>query len=842
MNKQWDSFVAQWPDFELMQSHKWSQFKQATGWKAIRLAVLSDEVSSKNKNKDKDKDKSGQWLGGALMLIKSFPLALASIAYIPRGPLIKWENEMAVKSLLTAIHTQARQHRAIILKIEPPLRYSPEVHATLEAYGFKQSQFNNQPQCSMLIDLTPDTDTILANMNATTRYNIRYSERKGVIIREATEADWDNFYKLMVTTAKRANFTARSEAYYRQQWDLLIGGNYAKLFLATYNNKILAVRMPAIFGNKAATLHSASSGLHKNLKPNELLMWHSIQWAKSQGCTMYDVWGIPDEVGHYLSQNKPIPKGKKGGLWGVYRFKQGFGGQFIYYAGAYDYVYSKPLYNLMNTTIFQVGSLEKLAQLGDKLNLKSILSSSSIKLNTRLNSMNTTKTTHTNPSSLKSTPNKYHCMVVQAYYPVGETRVQRQAEALIENGYQVDIICMKLPSQSEFEIVNGVNIYRLPARRLRHQNLGNQLKEYFQFLLLAFFKVTQLYNQKQYAVVQVHNLPDLLVFCAIWPKLNGAKVILDIHDVMPEFFAAKINKALGHPLVQPIFWQEWLACRFADHVITVTELWRQALIQRTVAPHKCSVVMNVADSRYFNQAVKSQVKNRPKAFHLIYHGILVQRYGIDLVLRAFAIVKKELPDIELTIHGRGNYMEALMALAEDLNLGDSVHFSTTLLPLEDLPKLILSADVGLVPYHRDIFTDGILPTKLMEYTALGIPAIVARTPGIAAYFDDTMVEFFTPDNIDDLVKCIKNLYYNQDRLKTLANNTAKFNQKYSWSSQITAYTQLIETITTKQSNNKQSDNFYPLQKKQVKSFLLILSGLLLFIWSIYKFIKKGKNK
>jgi peptidoglycan pentaglycine glycine transferase (the first glycine) len=352
--KEWNAFVAGWPDYELMQTYEWGTFKETLGWKAVRLAVEQD----------------GQLVAGAQMLIKPLPLGLASIAYVPRGPLLRWEDEQVACALLSALHAAARRHRAISLKIEPAVRCSSVMQQQLQAHGFCPSSYNNQPRCSMVVDLTPDDDTILAAMHKMTRHNIRYSARQGVVIREGTDCDLDTFCRLMEHTAKRAGFPVRSPTYYRQEWATFAPLGSLKLFLAMYEGQVLAAMVPAAFGGKAAMLHNASFDTHRNLKPNQLLMWESIRWAKSQGCTLYDVWGIPDEVGEHLYQNQPPPPDQEGGLWGVYRFKRGFGGDVVYYVGAYDYIYSRPLYRLMNALMARLGSVDRLAQVGDRLSLK----------------------------------------------------------------------------------------------------------------------------------------------------------------------------------------------------------------------------------------------------------------------------------------------------------------------------------------------------------------------------------------------------------------------------------------------------------------------------------------
>lgn len=347
----WNTFAKQWPAFSIMQSYEWGAFKQAQGWQVIRVGV----------------EKDGQILAGAQMLIKSLPTGIGSIAYIPRGPLLDWTDTDTVHLMFDALHEEAGRHNAISLKIEPSIEYTPENIQLLESHNFKRSDFNNQPQCSMLIDLSPDHETLLQNMHKTTRYNVRYSARKGVEVREATLADIDIFYALLKGTAERAGFPARSKDYYYEEWKILAGADSLICFLALYEDEVLAMRMPAAFGHYAATLHSGSSGAHSKLKPNELLMWECIKWAKERGCKIYDVWGIPDAVGENIYLGTPLPEDQTEGLWGVYQFKSGFGGEVIYYVGAYDFVYSRLWYGLMNTAMTQMGSLEKLAQLGDRL-------------------------------------------------------------------------------------------------------------------------------------------------------------------------------------------------------------------------------------------------------------------------------------------------------------------------------------------------------------------------------------------------------------------------------------------------------------------------------------------
>ena len=381
---------------------------------------------------------------------------------------------------------------------------------------------------------------------------------------------------------------------------------------------------------------------------------------------------------------------------------------------------------------------------------------------------------------------KRHCMVVHAYYPVGETRVQREALALVEAGYEVDVLCLRDVGETAVDSEEGVNIYRLPMKRHKGYGLAVQLLEYLAFFLLAFFKLISLYPQQRYGTVQVHNLPDFLVFCAIYPKLRGAKIILDLHDLMPEFFAAKSEGNMSSLSVRIVTLQERLACRFADHVITVTDVWKETLIQRGVPAPKVSVVMNVADGRIFQRNSANPTANGDH-FTLIYHGTFTHRYGVDLIVRAVDRVRGELPHIRAILVGDGEYRDDLLQMTKEKGLEAYVDLSRQLIPAVELPPIIQQAHVGIVPNRSNIFTDGLLPTKLMEYVALGTPVIAAQTPTIMAYFDETMVQFFKPGDVDDLANCILALHQDKQRLRDYAHHADSFNEQYNWDKVAASY-------------------------------------------------------
>lgn len=388
-----------------------------------------------------------------------------------------------------------------------------------------------------------------------------------------------------------------------------------------------------------------------------------------------------------------------------------------------------------------------------------------------------------------------HCMIVHAFYPLGETRVQREAEALSNHGYQVDVICLRRRSEPATDKFKSVCIYRLSVSRHLSAGLAVQLLEYLAFFLLAMVKVAQLHWQRPYNTVQVHNPPDFLVFAAWIPRLFGAKLILDLHDLMPEFYMGRFGQDVSSLAVRLVCLQERLSCWFAHHVITVSHHWRDALVARGVPAEKVSVVMNVADEAIFRPPAVRPKTARPEGdLRLIYHGTVTRRYGLDLVLLAMARLRQEVPHIHFTILGGGDHMETLMHMADELDLNDQVTFQWEIRPAEELPEIILTADAGIVPYRNDPFTDGLVPTKLMEYAALGLPSIAARTTAIARYFDSTMVEFFAPGNVEDLARCIKKLYTDRTRLAQLAQGARKFNQRYNWTKLGAEYVALVARL------------------------------------------------
>jgi lipid II:glycine glycyltransferase (peptidoglycan interpeptide bridge formation enzyme) len=349
----WNSWAIDWEMASILQSYEWGEFKALSGWQPVRLAV-------------EDRDNI---VAGVQLLIRRLPLG--TIAYAPRGPSLTNATREVRLFLLDEMHRVARQHGASFLKIEPEVSTTSDFARTLQTTGFITGD-QVQPRSTITLDLSADLDTLLNGINAKTRYNIRVATRKGLTIREGGIEDVDDFYRLLLETSTRSGFSVHKEDYYRFACEMLRERGMARLLLAKHNDKLLAAAMVFLAGKRAYYMYSASSSEMRNLKPNELLQWECIKLAKSQGCLLYDFWGIPDEIGAAVeiganldqleeSEGHNCETGART-MWGVYHFKRGFGGRVVRYAGAYDYVYSSARYKLYLAGLLQARSLLKVGR------------------------------------------------------------------------------------------------------------------------------------------------------------------------------------------------------------------------------------------------------------------------------------------------------------------------------------------------------------------------------------------------------------------------------------------------------------------------------------------------
>jgi len=384
------------------------------------------------------------------------------------------------------------------------------------------------------------------------------------------------------------------------------------------------------------------------------------------------------------------------------------------------------------------------------------------------------------------------CMIAFAHYP-RDGRVRREAEALVDRGDEVDVICIREAGEERNRLLNGVRLIQLRKLYYRGPNAVVYLAKYLLFCFAAFFWVTYLHLKNRYQIIQVHTMPDFLVFVAIIPKLLGAKVLLDVHDLMPELYQSKFGLPETRWLIRFITWVERQSIGFADRAIAVHKLHLDTLVKHGNPPKKFTILLNVPDPKIFS--VKNEVSSRDDyGFRLLYHGTVTRRYGLSVALYAVSLLRKEISGLEFQIVGNGEDRSRLIDLVKQLDLTDCVSFSRSFVPVEQLSSIILNADVGVVPILYDDFTKLQLPVKLLEYVGLGLPVICSRTETIEAYFDDTMVQYVEAGNVDDLAQRILELYRAPHKRKRLATNAARFNHDYNWKQQKQEYYNLIDKL------------------------------------------------
>ncbi|UFT98855.1 glycosyltransferase family 4 protein [Radiobacillus kanasensis] len=367
------------------------------------------------------------------------------------------------------------------------------------------------------------------------------------------------------------------------------------------------------------------------------------------------------------------------------------------------------------------------------------------------------------------------CMVAYTHY-LSDPRVRREAEALVERGDEVDVICLK--DKEGIAEVNGVNTIGLNVKRYRGEGLVSYFLSYLHFFFRALLVLTLLYRKKRYHCIYVHTLPNFMVFTAIIPKLLGAKVILDMHDLMTDLFATKFNgKGLKLSL---LYLEEKISMSFSDHIITVHDPYKAILISRGIKPEKVTVIMNVPDTKLFPSPTVQLLDDNKEKFKIVYHGSVVERYGIDLVVRSLSSIREELGDVRFYIYGNGDYVTKLQELIKELRVHDLVLCEGKRYPVDKIHKLISDADLAIVPNRLDGFTKHILPTKLVEYVALGIPIISSKLPTLSSYFSDEMIMYFEPGNLADLTSKIKLVVNGNIDTRKYAVNAKSFLVDYNW--------------------------------------------------------------
>ena len=387
------------------------------------------------------------------------------------------------------------------------------------------------------------------------------------------------------------------------------------------------------------------------------------------------------------------------------------------------------------------------------------------------------------------------CMVAYSGYET-DGRIRRYAEALARRGDMVDVIALEGPLSrgKEVSTLNGVTIYHIQRRD--HDELGpwSYASRLLRFLFRSSSVLTRLHKLNRYDVVHIHNMPDFLVFAAWYPKMTGARLILDIHDIVPELFANKFKTGLKRFYVTGLRYMERLCCRFVDHVIISNHLWVEKIVARSVPEAQCSVVLNLPDPTVFSQRQRTRQDGR---FIVIFPGTFQWHQGLDIGIKAFAEFRKKMPNAEFHLYGAQDekLTNWLKDIARDLGLEDAVKFCG-IASLDDIPEIIANADLGIVPKRADSFGNEAYSTKIMEFMSQGIPVVASRTRIDSHYFDEDTVRFFPSGDSAAMAEAMYEVAQNPALRESLIRRGLEYVELHGWDQTKQQYFDLIDNLST----------------------------------------------
>lgn len=379
-----------------------------------------------------------------------------------------------------------------------------------------------------------------------------------------------------------------------------------------------------------------------------------------------------------------------------------------------------------------------------------------------------------------------------------DVRVTRKAEALVSAGYEVDVLALRSKfSKAKNYDCGGTHVYTISLGKKRG-SLIRYAFEYLVFLLWAFYKVTVLHRKKRYALVDVNNLPDFLVFAGVYAKWSGAKIVLDMHEVTPEFYMSKYGIAPNSWIIRVLEFVEKKSFNFADYVININQTIEDLLVKRGLQASKSTIIMNCVDEEFFLASGKSQATagtevEQPK-FVMMYHGTVTRIYGLDITIRAFGKVHEDMPGAEFWVLGTGTEMKLLKTLCKELGLTSKVRFLGQVRP-QEIPLWVRRCDIGVLATRQDVFLDLSFSGKLSEYIIMGKAVIASRLRTMRYYFSEDALAFFEPHNPGDLANQMLGLYRDPTRRHRMATRALEEYAPIRWSVMKQRYLELMADAT-----------------------------------------------
>jgi glycosyltransferase involved in cell wall biosynthesis len=383
-------------------------------------------------------------------------------------------------------------------------------------------------------------------------------------------------------------------------------------------------------------------------------------------------------------------------------------------------------------------------------------------------------------------------MMAYTYYE-SDPRVIREAEAAVGGGFEVDFLALRKVGTPRTEMVHGVRVLRLNQAKYRGGGYPRYVLGYLEFFLRCFLKVTRLCFQRRYGVIHVNNMPDFLVFSSIIPRLFGAKVILDIHDPMPNTFVSKFRGQEAGFYYRVLLWQERLSAAYCNRVITVHHPVRDhILVKHGLASDSIDVVANFADDELFPLRKSFSTEGK---IRFVFHGTILERSGLRMLMNALALVRNK-GRISVKIIGEGDFSGLLKGMIQSLNLEHVVDFDNRSYPAHSISERIHDCNVGLVPLEISSVTNYALPLKLLEYISLGLPVVAVRNAAISYYLNEEDCLFFDWDDPSSLSTVMDRIAENPAILIGYRERSVALRERFSWTGEKNKYVALLHQLAS----------------------------------------------
>ena len=382
-------------------------------------------------------------------------------------------------------------------------------------------------------------------------------------------------------------------------------------------------------------------------------------------------------------------------------------------------------------------------------------------------------------------------MVVHAVVP-GDPRIRRQSDALLEAGHDVTIICLRQPGEPAEEHDGARRIVRLPVNR-RFIGFAGHIAEYLAFTAMATWRLAREHRRRGFDLVQIATVPDFLAFAALPEKLDGVRLLLDLHEDMPEFFRDRFRHPLLRPLMPVVTGVTMASAAVADHIVTVHEPLRQLSVARGVAPDRISVVMNSADTRLFDAAAHPR---RPfmedGVLRVVHHSNLQRIYGLDVAVEGFARLPHDLP-WRLDVYGDGPWRPHVEAAIDRSGTGSRVTLHGRV-PMDELPGLLAGADLGIVPSLPEPYLSYSLSTKLLEYAAMGVPTIATDLATFRHHFDGRALCFVPGADPDAIAGAVTALVADAEGTVAMGLEARRQAGAFAWEEQKARYLEIVREL------------------------------------------------